>query len=256
MVRRVLSTTVVAVVLAGSLAFLASPAQAGGFIAADEGHVQEMVNATRRGKGLPTLVQSDGLVQMARGQSVRQAEKGNIFHNPDLGGEITKRGLSWQKVGENVGMGPNVDLIEEAFLNSPHHYENIVDPKFDAIGVGVVDGADGRRYVTQVFADLAAAAPPAARPPVPTRTPTPAATSAPAAPSTAPAATSAPSPAVQPAKPAPTPSAEPNVVVGGVIEPLDLPDPAFDQPKRTSERKQASGAGSVDRFIDFVTFWS
>jgi hypothetical protein len=181
-----------------------------------------MVNATRASKGLGTLAKSEILVGIARAQADKMAAKGNIFHNLKLGDQITASGLDWRKAGENVGMGPSVDLVEEAFLKSPHHYENIVDPTYTAVGIGVVDGADGRRYVVQVFANLRTAAAPA---PAPTAKP---ATQTPQAPaSTAPQAVpvqttthaaSAPAPVV----PAPGLTADPNAVIGGVIEPLDL----------------------------------
>lgn len=230
-----------------------SAAQAATFVLADESRVQSLVNATRRGKSVGALVRDEQLVQMARGQSSRQADKGNIFHNVDLGGESTRRGLDWLKVGENVGMGPSVDLVEDAFLKSPHHYANIIDPAFDAIGVGVVNGADGRRYVTQVFADLAPATPRLAPRPAPAKPVPPARTPRPAvSPGVTQVAPSTPSPV---ARPAPVKaSREPNIVVGGVVQPLDLAIPRFDQAKRIEEPIGTSSPGAWARFIDFVTF--
>ncbi len=43
----------------------------------------------------------------------------------------------WTKLGENVGTGPSNDPIWNAFVNSAHHYANIVDPDFNRVGVGV-----------------------------------------------------------------------------------------------------------------------
>jgi uncharacterized protein YkwD len=217
---------VLAPVISGVLG--AAPAQAGGYLPSDETRVQNLLNATRTVKGLAKLARNDKLVGMARRQADRMAAKGSIYHNPSLGAEMTSSGLSWQKAGENVGMGPNVDLIEQAFLDSPHHYENIVDAKYDTVGIGVVDGADGRRYVVQVFADLSATpAPTAPKPaaPAPTTTAEPQAqTAAQVAPvSETPTPTTEPSatPDIEKAAPKP-PSALPNVVIGGVVEPLDL----------------------------------
>lgn len=257
--RKMLGATLVAMVLGTCGPLLVSTAHAGGFVASDEAKVQSMVNATRQSKGLGALVRNDQLVQMAREQTVRQAEKGSIFHNADLSGEITRRGLDWQKVGENVGMGPNVDLIEDAFLASPHHYENIVDPKFNAVGIGVVDGADGRRYVTQVFAAIASVAPKAAAPAAPTietatvkaAQPVTVQPRATATPSSPPAASAQPRPTD-----VPTPAVDPNVVVGGVVEPVDLIQPRFDQAKRGDGDLQAVGPGALARIVDLVTFWS
>jgi hypothetical protein len=227
--RRVAASAaaVLIVVLGLGVVLGVAPARAGGYVSSDETKVRNMVNATRAGKGLGQLASNGELVGMARRQADRMTAKGNIFHNLKLGDEMTAAGLNWQKAGENVGMGPDVNLVEEAFLASPHHYENIVDPKYDTVGVGVVDGADGRRYVVQVFADMGSSAPvskPAAPKPV-----APAVTAEPQAQAAAHVApvSETPTPNVEPsAAPAPQaprpPSADPNVVIGGVIEPLDL----------------------------------
>ena len=122
-------------------------------------------------------------------------------------------------MGENVGMGPNVDLIEDAFLKSPKHYENIIFPAYNSAGIGVVRVSPERVYVTQVFANIKGAtaqAKPAAPAPAPkVAAPQPAPAAAPSAPAPAPVA---PTPA--PATPEPTvapPSVLPNAVVGGLI---------------------------------------
>ena len=148
------AAVVIAVLGLGAVLGVA-PAHAGDYVPSDETHVRNLVNATRAGKGLGQLASNNELIGMARRQADRMAAKGNIFHNLQLGDEMTSSGLNWLKAGENVGMGPDVDIIEDAFLASPHHYENIVDPKYDTVGIGVVDGADGRRYVVQVYADFA-----------------------------------------------------------------------------------------------------
>jgi hypothetical protein len=221
------SAAAVFIVIVGFGAVLGiAPARAGGYVPADETHVRNLVNATRSSKGLGQLASNNDLVGMARRQADRMAAKGNIFHNLKLGDEFTASGLDWLKAGENVGMGPDVDIIEDAFLASPHHYENIVDPKYDTVGIGVVDGADGRRYVVQVFADLASGAQPKApaprsAEPAPTTEAKPqvAAQVAPVSQTPTPTTEPTPDPVVSAPKP---PSADPNVVIGGVVEPLDL----------------------------------
>jgi hypothetical protein len=226
--RRVAASAVaVFIVIVGFGAVLGvAPANAGGYVPSDETHVRNLLNATRSSKGLGQLASNSDLVGMARRQADRMAAKGNIFHNLTLGDEITASGLDWLKAGENVGMGPDVDIIEDAFLASPHHYENIVDPKYDTVGIGVVDGADGRRYVVQVFADLAAggqpkapAPEPAAPAPTTEAKPQTAAQVAPVSQTPTPTAEPTPEPVVSAPQP---PTADPNVVIGGVVEPLDL----------------------------------
>ena len=61
------------------------------------------------------------------------------------------RGTHWQKLGENVGMGGTVETLHLAFVNSPHHYDNLVDPAFTSIGVGVVRSSGGILFVAEEF---------------------------------------------------------------------------------------------------------
>jgi hypothetical protein len=163
-----------------------------------------MVNATRAARGLPALTSVGGLVRVARDQSARMVDAQRLFHNPNLGSDLTAVGLDWHWSGENVGVGPDVNAIEQAFLASPHHLENIVRANYDSIGVGVAADPDGYVYVTQVFADLSGARPrlPSPPPPVPQRAVPP----PPAVP-----ATPRPTPAPTPRRP------DPIVIEGGVV---------------------------------------
>jgi hypothetical protein len=197
-------------VVLGVLALLpAAPTLASTTTAAEEAHVIAMVNATRAGQRLGALQRNEKLVQMAQGQAARMAAKGSIFHNLNLGAEATSLGLIWHYLGENVGVGWNVDVIEEALLQSPHHYENIVRPDYNAIGVGVAHSGD-KVFVAQEFGaldqvpkvSLPIAAP---EPAAPVRAPAPVATVAPRTPIPPPAPTPIP------------PQPEPNALVGGIV---------------------------------------
>lgn len=252
---RSLIRSVVVVVSFVIAAGLAQPAGAQSYVPTDETKVHNMVNAKRAEKGLGKLARNSQLVLMARGQADRMEARGNIYHNPDLSGEITRRGLNWRRVGENVGMGPNVELIQQAFYDSPDHYENIVRRDYNTMGIGVVAGDDGKRYVVQVFANLVGGTAPAtvvAKPaPAPaTVRPAPAA-QAPAAPAAirpASATPAAKAPAPAPA-PKPRPSADPNALTGGYVTPVELD--GFDQ-----GRYSAFGSSGLGRIVDALTFWS
>lgn len=188
------------------------PAQAQDYRRADEDRVQAMVNATRTARGLRPLDRVEGLVDVARQQSVRMVQQRKLYHNPGLGSDLDALGLDWHWSGENVGVGPDVDVIEQAFLGSQHHYENIVRPDYTAMGVGVVDTGEGYVYVTQVFAQLGAVrqAPP---PPPPTVAPTLAPPPAPPTPPPTPAVTPTPAPALP----------DPVVIIGGVVVRTPVP---------------------------------
>jgi hypothetical protein len=143
------------------------------------------LNAIRAEHGVAPLQLSDELTAVARGWSDQMAAAGGISHNPNL---TTAVSAPWRKIGENVGAGGDVSVLMNAFVNSPHHYENIVDPAYNFVGVGVSYGSDGRMYTTHDFMQLdepapappppppshdTQSAPPPTAPPAPEPPPTP-----------------------------------------------------------------------------------
>ncbi|GAC1590779.1 MAG: hypothetical protein NVS3B21_08650 [Acidimicrobiales bacterium] len=152
-------------------------------------------NALRASKGLPALVSDGRLTSIAQRWAAHMAATGTLSHNGDLQNELPS---DWIKYGENVGDGPSVDSIHQAFVNSPHHYANLVDPDFRSIGVAVV--IDGRNllWVVEDFM-LEGQSPP---PPPPSQPPPPPPTQSP--PQQQPAVQQPPSPGSAPLSPSPS----------------------------------------------------
>lgn len=181
---------------------LAAPVAANAADPGAEAAFVSRINSARASKGVAPLQVYGELVGIARGWSDHMAAQGSISHNPSYTSQVT---ANWTKLGENVGVGYSVDDLMAAFLNSPPHYKNIVDPAYNYIGVGVSYGSDGRMYVTQDFMQMDNAPAPAPAP-APDPAPPPAPDPAPAAPQPAPApAPVAETPPAPPAPPAPPP---------------------------------------------------
>lgn len=201
--------------MAGAVALavsLATAAHAQTYLEPEEAQSLALLNQTRADVGRAGLPRNGALDGIARAQAVRMADRGDIYHNPNLSADADAAGLDWQRLGENVGTGPDVQSIHDAFVASPNHYDNMIWPTYNAIGVGVVPGGDGRIYIAHVFAELVQAAPA----PAPAQAPAPA-TQAPAPPPTSAAPASRPAPVLAAV---PTPEArspEPNALEGGVV---------------------------------------
>lgn len=165
------AVTALAAVLALSLAVLGS-APAGAVDAGTESSFVAALNDVRARQGLAPLQVHGELVGVARAWADTMANGGEIWHNPDLAGQVT---APWTVVGENVGVGGDVRQLVDAFVASRAHYANIVDARYDWIGVGVTWGADGRMYTAHVFMDMEASAPPPPRRQAPAPAPAPAA---------------------------------------------------------------------------------
>jgi uncharacterized protein YkwD len=161
-----LAATLVACAVAGTtLLGMAPPASADATGAIAEAAFVADLNSLRASQGLSTLVVDPRLVTIAEGWSAQMAAAGSISHNPDL---TTQAPSSWLALGENVGMGPDEPSLNTAFINSPHHYANMVDPVYNGVGVGVVMSSNSYMFVTVDFEELPAAPAPAA--PAPTST--------------------------------------------------------------------------------------
>ena len=150
-------------------------------LAGPEGTLVSKINSSRAANGLAPLETYWDLTDDARAHSSRMMDQGSIYHNPALS-SVT--GV-WEKLGENVGVGANVQVLVDAFVASPGHFANIIDPSFTEIGVGVV-WLDSALYTTHRFL----------KPPGSTPAPPPATTAAPAPPP--PPAPTAPPPPVAP----------------------------------------------------------
>ncbi|MBV8980785.1 MAG: CAP domain-containing protein [Acidimicrobiia bacterium] len=164
--------------------------------ASEEAQFVALTNQLRAEHGLSQLASYGPLVSIARNWSANMARAGDISHNMNLPNMVS---APWTKLGENVGVGGAPDVIQQAFINSPHHYENLIDPVWNYVGIGVVDSG-GRVWVTVDFMQLNSA--PATTAPAPRvvarpRTPAPAAAPSPA--SQTPAST--PPPTAPPAAP-------------------------------------------------------
>ena len=115
--------------------------------AGDEGDFVARLNDLRASQGLSTLSVDPALTDMARAWSAQMAAAGGISHNPSL---ATQAPSDWVKLGENVGVGPTVVSLHDAFVASPDHYRNMIDPAFQKVGVGVVQAGEVM-YVTVDF---------------------------------------------------------------------------------------------------------
>jgi hypothetical protein len=111
-----------------------------------EGQFVNLINAARQEEGAPRLAVEPVLVEVARRHAEVMAEAGRIFHNDQLGYQVQGHYM----MGENVGKGGEVDSLHEAFMKSSPHRANLLNPVWDAIGVGVVNH-HGTLYVVEVF---------------------------------------------------------------------------------------------------------
>jgi len=115
------------------------------------------LNEERTARGLPRVGLSPDLVRLARIQSLDMAGRGILTHESAGGKSLKERlddaGVLYRTSGENVARSGSflAALIHESFLNSPGHRENVLNPEFDEVGIGVVLSADSGYFITVDF---------------------------------------------------------------------------------------------------------
>ena len=107
----------------------------------------DQINLLRSTLGMRPLAVSDQLTRVATSWSEHMAAQGGISHNPNLPSQVS----GWSGIAENVGSGWSVLSLMDAFVASPHHYVNLVNPDYTLVGVGVAFGSDGAMYTTHNF---------------------------------------------------------------------------------------------------------
>ena len=134
MVRRLMVVLALAVTV--GLLVEGSPALASMDPGAAETEFVWHINHLREEQGLPLLTVDPGLTAVARQWAATMAAEGGIRHRTNL--STVAPDPNWVKIGENVGVGVGVSALHDAFVASPSHYANLVDSKWQRVGVGVV----------------------------------------------------------------------------------------------------------------------
>ncbi len=114
--------------------------------------------AETNGRAFP-LRWNDRLAAVARAHSLDMLNQGYFGHEDRQGrsvaGRVEAAGMDWQAVGENIALFTSVDAAEAAFMNEPrfskNHRANILNTNYTDVGIGIVQAADGRLYITQDF---------------------------------------------------------------------------------------------------------
>ena len=105
------------------------------------------VNYERAAHGLDALLVEPVLMADAADRVHRQASAQSLGHTT----QMPESDGPWMSWGENVGRGPSVAAIHQAFMNSPAHAGNIFNSGYTSLAVGIEWGGDGRVYVTELF---------------------------------------------------------------------------------------------------------
>jgi hypothetical protein len=124
-----------------------------------EKRVFELANQERAKAGAPPLKWNNNLAIAARLHSNEMARQKQLSHQfsdeAELGARLAQQGTRFDADAENVGFASSADELHSGWMNSPGHRTNMLNPKYDEMGVGIARVGD-RLYATQDFAHAVA----------------------------------------------------------------------------------------------------
>jgi len=127
------------------LAFLlltATPAGAG---------LLDLINAERVERDRPALIHNAALDRPARKHARWMMEHG-IYHDTSaLVRALNEHAPTWTLAGENLGLGPSIRAVMDAWMDSPAHRRNLLRGRFSRVGLGVVRRDDERWVVLWLY---------------------------------------------------------------------------------------------------------
>ena len=140
---------VIALLLSGLLLFGA----AGTALGRDVGPRRTMLGLTNQDRAAhdrSDLGFAARLARYAKDHSEAMSRKGYLFHSSERQLRDALDGYDWEIGGENVGVGGSLESLEDAFMASKDHRENILRPTFQHAAIGIARD-DGRIWITVIF---------------------------------------------------------------------------------------------------------
>lgn len=122
-----------------------------------ESQLVQLINLARGQHGLPPLQEDARLQAAARKHTHLMAVRRTLSHKLPGESVLAKRlavsGACSYIAGEAAAYNHTADAAQESFMQSPPHRAIILDPQYDAVGVGIIE-RDGMVWVTEDFAHL------------------------------------------------------------------------------------------------------
>jgi hypothetical protein len=122
-----------------------------------EAALLQMANQFRAQHGVAPLTWNNALARAAREHAkLMVAKSGALDHQfpgePDLITRAAQAGAHFGAVAENLGgRGQSPALLHQIWMSTPTHRANLLDPKMNVVGIGVVE-SEGLLYAVEDFA--------------------------------------------------------------------------------------------------------
>jgi len=122
----------------------------------DEKTMLELVNEERLSRNLSLLKIDWGMTELATEHSEEMVDLNYFDHTSPISGDLLERiegkGLNdWKVAGENLAAAPTSKMAFRALMESTKHRENILNPEFTHVGLGITSSKLYGKMFTQEF---------------------------------------------------------------------------------------------------------
>lgn len=121
----------------------------------------DLTNADRATNGQAGLSFDPSLLDIARQRAVAQLNSDPLSHYDGSGqlafvGLLANAGIDYTLAGENLARTTSSDQgtlarVEQALMNSPTHRQNILEPSFNEVAIGMAGDGSGRVAFAEIY---------------------------------------------------------------------------------------------------------
>lgn len=121
----------------------------------DEKTILELVNSARTSAGAGKITYSEELAKIAMDKAKDMVENGYFSHQSKIYGTpfemMRSYGISFKAAAENIAGNQTVEKAFYSWMASSSHKENILNPEYDEMGVGVCISPVYGKIIVQMF---------------------------------------------------------------------------------------------------------
>jgi hypothetical protein len=121
---------------------------------ADQQRILDLTNQARAQQGRGPLQWDPALAAAAQAHVQRMVDQHTLSHQlpgePDLATRAGLAGAHFRAIAENIAMAGSLNGLQNEWMKSPPHRANILDPRMDHVGVGLIQRG-GYWYAAVVF---------------------------------------------------------------------------------------------------------
>ncbi|MFQ3652512.1 MAG: CAP domain-containing protein [Gemmataceae bacterium] len=126
----------------------------------------DAANESRSKEKIGKLVANRTLTEIARKHAenmARQEKMEHVLDGKGVAARAQEGGYNYQVIGENLAQAtgdkeapaPSPEVIHKHWMESKPHRVNLLNPKFEHIGIAIVKSPKGTYFYCQVFGKLA-----------------------------------------------------------------------------------------------------